>query len=329
MKWDEFAFLNQQLAGMLKTGIPLETALRQLCQTMERGELRSELEQLEASLAKGVPLREALAARKFPPLYVKMVLAGIEGNNLPGMLTMLGDHYRRVDLIWTRLKTLMVYPAIVLCTALILFVSVTILFSALMQTTAVELFESSGLPTVLPWSVWYPAVALILIGVGVVFAIAIPQSRDWLNWHLPGFKEAGCSQFASAMRLMLESGTPLRDALGLMQQLERGTLAGGELGRWQSRLSEGHGKFEDVANDPKVFPPLFVWLISQAGEDLAKGFARAADIYQARALHRIEMLLYAALPVTVACLGLIICLQIIPLMRMFVSMLNGLGAGEL
>src|SRR5436309_259451 len=30
MKWDEFAFLNQQLAGMLKTGIPLEGALRQL-----------------------------------------------------------------------------------------------------------------------------------------------------------------------------------------------------------------------------------------------------------------------------------------------------------
>jgi type II secretory pathway component PulF len=28
MKLDEFAFLNQQLAGMLKAGIPLETALR-------------------------------------------------------------------------------------------------------------------------------------------------------------------------------------------------------------------------------------------------------------------------------------------------------------
>ena len=40
MKWDEFAFVNQQLAAMLKDGIPLEGALKQLCATMARGGLR-------------------------------------------------------------------------------------------------------------------------------------------------------------------------------------------------------------------------------------------------------------------------------------------------
>ena len=34
MKLDEFAFVNQQLAGMLKSGVPLEGALRQLCETI-------------------------------------------------------------------------------------------------------------------------------------------------------------------------------------------------------------------------------------------------------------------------------------------------------
>ena len=55
MKNDEFAFLNQQLAAMLRDGIPLEGALRQLCADMKRGTLRSELEKLEAELARGVP----------------------------------------------------------------------------------------------------------------------------------------------------------------------------------------------------------------------------------------------------------------------------------
>ena len=51
MKWDEFAFVNQQLAGMLKTGIPLEGALRRLCETMRHGRWRTELELLQADLA--------------------------------------------------------------------------------------------------------------------------------------------------------------------------------------------------------------------------------------------------------------------------------------
>ena len=54
MKYEELAFVNQQLAGMLKTGIPLEGALRQLCAQMRRGRLRAELEALEADLAAGV-----------------------------------------------------------------------------------------------------------------------------------------------------------------------------------------------------------------------------------------------------------------------------------
>ena len=60
MKLDEFAFFNQQLAAMLRDGIPLEGALRRLCQEMHAGSLRTELQTLEADLAKGTPMADAL-----------------------------------------------------------------------------------------------------------------------------------------------------------------------------------------------------------------------------------------------------------------------------
>ena len=47
---------------MLRDGIPLEGALRRLCQEMRRGKLRDELQSLEADLAKGTPMAEALKA---------------------------------------------------------------------------------------------------------------------------------------------------------------------------------------------------------------------------------------------------------------------------
>jgi type II secretory pathway component PulF len=37
MNYDEFAFFNQQLAAMLREGIPLEGALKQLCAGMRGG----------------------------------------------------------------------------------------------------------------------------------------------------------------------------------------------------------------------------------------------------------------------------------------------------
>ena len=53
MNYDEFAFFNQQLAGMLREGIPLEGALKQLTHDMARGNLRAQFEALGSDLARG------------------------------------------------------------------------------------------------------------------------------------------------------------------------------------------------------------------------------------------------------------------------------------
>jgi type IV pilus assembly protein PilC len=92
MKLDEFAFLNQQLAGMLRAGIPLEGGLRQLSATMARGELRQEIEALERDLAAGAPLAEAVGRRELPVLYVRLVQAGVSGGDLTGVLILLSDY---------------------------------------------------------------------------------------------------------------------------------------------------------------------------------------------------------------------------------------------
>jgi hypothetical protein len=57
---------------------------------------------------------------------------------------------------------------------------------------------------------------------------------------------------------------------------------------------------------------MFVWLVAGAGEDMATGFQRAAQAYQARAAYRTEMLLYAALPAALLLLGLMILSQVYP-----------------
>ena len=331
MQYDELAFVNVQLAGMLRSGIPLEGALRQLSTTLQRGDLQSEFKCLEADLAKGVPLREAIGARHLPDLYRRMILVGAQGNDLPGVLVLLADHYQRTNAIATRLKGLMVYPALVLVAALALSSFLAVFFRSFCRDIPQIVNESSASLGFGPWMtvmIWTPVGVLGVLAFSALLGFAVPQVRRWLRWHLPGFKEAALAQMASAMRLMLKGGTNLADALGLLAGLESQTPAGEDVALWQRRLAEGGAHFQDLAAGSKVVPPLFSWLVSSGGEDLVAGFERAAEIYQARAKFRVELLLYTALPVSILFLGVMLVSQAYPVIRLFVqfgSMIDQLG----
>jgi type II secretory pathway component PulF len=320
MKLDEFAFVNQQLAAMLRNGIPLEGALRQLSATMARGGLRAELQQLETDLAKGAPLGESLASRKLPPLYAQMIQVGVRSNDLPGMLTMLADYYQRSHTTWTRLKGLMVYPLIVLVTSLGVSVFLWTLFTTLsrmLTLTMGDVMEGAVLPAltgfsmrIAPVGFFGPMAVLAVLTLIVGTLLAIPRLRRWLCWRLPVWRDASVWRSAAVMEVLLRGGCPLAEALELLRQLEAGSPAGADLARWRERLAAGHGQFVEMAKDSRAYPPLFVWLVSNAGEDLATGFKRAAELYQARAAWRAEMLLQAVLPVSVLVLGVLIFTQV-------------------
>jgi type II secretory pathway component PulF len=325
MNWEELAFVNQQLAAMLRDGIPLEGALRKLCEDMRRGALRAELEALRADLERGAPLAEALAARNLPPLYVRMVQVGIKSGDLPAVLTLLADHYERLNLVWTRLKGLMIYPLIVLVAALGLSAFLTVFAIACQQTFVRDLMAGKAMPAFYPVALWSPLILLIVASVVTLVAFATPQTRRWLRWHVSGFKETSLSQLASAMSLMLRGGCTLAEAIGLLQWLERGTPVEADLARWQQRLRAGQSRFADVAGGSKIVPPLFVWLVASAAEGLPSGFRRATEFYSARAAHQTEVLLYAALPVAVLFLGGLILVQLSSVFSVVISILGTLG----
>jgi type IV pilus assembly protein PilC len=318
MKLDEFAFFNQQLAVMLRDGIPLEGALRQLADGMRHDAIKGELTRLEADLAKGTPLTEAIGRRSLPDLYKRMVLVGAQGNNLPGVLTLLADYYQLRHSILTRLKGLMVYPLIVLLASFVVSGGIAWMWTALLIPASKDIFgivEGVSLPAFSQMvlgpvsTMWVPPFVIGLLLIFVIMGAAIPSLRAALRWRLPAFKESNLAQSASTLHLLLQSGISLPEAIGLLEKVEEGTRAGDDLNVWRTRLAGGIAKFEDMARGSRAFPPLFIWLVANAGEDIAAGVQKAAAIYAARAAYRTEIFLYAALPACVLMLGLMILSQ--------------------
>jgi type II secretory pathway component PulF len=337
MNHDEFAFFNQQLAAMLRDGIPLEGALRKLCQEMRGGPLRDELRRLEDDLARGTPLAEALAARQLPELYRRMMQVGVKSGDLPGALTLLADYYQRQNSLWTRLKGLMVYPLIVLFATFAVSGLFAVIWTHVVKPTYFgilpDLMEGQALPVAtraampLLQNLWvFPTVFGLLFALAVAVML-VPSLREAARWRLPAFREASVARVASSLHLLLKGGVPLPDAIALLARLESGKAAQ-DLGRWLKNLATGMGKFSEVAANNLAFPPLFVWLAANGGDDLAGGFKRAAEIFEARAAYRTELGLYAALPVAVLFLGAIILSEAYLLVSgflVFAQLLGGIG----
>src|SRR5882757_7434600 len=329
MNYDEFAFFNQQLGAMLRDGIPLEGALRRLCQEMRAGSLRDELQALEADLARGTPMADALSPRQLPGLYKRMILVGVKSGDLPGALTMLADYFQRQNSIWTRLKSMMVYPLIVMFVAFSISMVLAFLWTCVIGPSMKEVFGGMGMrlpgATLFAFetlqAIWvFPVVlgVLFLLAAGVVF---VPGLRGKILWRLPAFKEATVSRIASSLTLLLRNGVNLPDAIGLVEQLENSTAATADLQQWQKRLAAGSVKFSEVAAGNRLVPPLFVWVVASAGEDLTAGFNRAAEIYHSRAIYRTEVALYSVLPVASLFLGAVILSQAFLVISMFLPLI--------
>ena len=314
MKQDEFAFFNQQLAGMLQAGIPLEGALKQLCSTMRHGATRNQFQKLQSDLLQGKPLEQSLQSSELPEFYRQMVRVGAQTNDLPGMLLLLADYYQKLSLLQTRLKGVLVYPLIVLFSALGLSIFLSLLYGRIIREMAVG--DVFAIPPMLFFSLWLPPLLLTAISVAALFSIFHPRIRRFLRWRIPALRDANLSQLASAAGLILRRGSDMGSVFKLLRQLEALTPAEHEIAIWEKRLGEGHAKFSDMATEKKTFPPLFFWLVENSGSDIAGGFMKAAEVYGNRAAYRADMLLFAALPVSVLILGMMLVLQVAPFMQM-------------
>lgn len=328
MNHEELAFVNQQLAGMLKCGIPLEGGLKQLCSTMRRGKLRAELESLEADLAKGTPLKDALTRRNLPDFYKHMLVVGAQANDLSGVLIMLADHYSRTHSLRTRLKGMMVYPILVLLTALVLSLALALLFRPLVDGVILDLADGIGVSNPSPalW-LWFIPGFLILICLLLAVALGIPKVRDYLRWHLPGFRDASIANLAASLNVLVANGVPLHEAITLMANLETSNRANADLTFWKGEIESGQWKPQGSVCQFRVLPPLFFWCVASAGEEIANGFKQAADLYTRRASHQRDMILFAALPVSIIVVGAIVLNQFWPAFTSLIRVMDALGSG--
>lgn len=169
---DFFAF-NQQLAHLTSAGMPIEQGLRLIAQDMRSGRMADTIRDLASEMERGTSLEQAFDKfqDRFPPLYSKLVGAGVTSGNLPGMLFNLGRHMELIERLRAALWRAAAYPITILIGVVVVLYFVT--QHILPKFDAIFRDFGTKLPALTEWLMMLPAAAPYIFGTLAVIVIAL------------------------------------------------------------------------------------------------------------------------------------------------------------
>jgi type IV pilus assembly protein PilC len=127
VKANDFLLFNQQLAALLRAGIPILQAITMLRRRATSVRLRAVLEEVETAIRGGAALSQAFAAQgaTFPRIYTASILAGERSGALDEVLSRYVTYMRRSVGLRRKIRGALAYPAFLLvaCLGMVIFLT--------------------------------------------------------------------------------------------------------------------------------------------------------------------------------------------------------------
>jgi len=116
IKANDFLLFNQQLAALLRAGIPILQAISMLGRRATSARLRIVLAEIEDAIRGGSALSQAFAEQGdiFPRIYTASILAGERSGALDDVLTRYVSYMRRSVALRRRIRSALAYPSFLL-----------------------------------------------------------------------------------------------------------------------------------------------------------------------------------------------------------------------
>jgi type II secretory pathway component PulF len=281
-KLQELATFTQQLANLLRCGMPLTVALQSMTHLESKGIPSDISKQLKQDVMEGRSLSDAMTKQStiFSDMYVNMVRAGEQSGALVEVLKRLADHYERFAEVQSKFTSALIYPAIVAVVG----VAIIFFFMTFMLPRFLTIFSGLKVPLPLPtrilmgisdfFSTYWWLILLVVAVLGMLFKRfqATEQGRrkiDGWKMNLPVFGKAIrlnlFGQFARTLSTLLINGVPVLTALKICEQIMSNTRVKEAIASTREAVTDGKTIAQPLARS-KLFPQLMIDLI-KIGED--------------------------------------------------------------
>ena len=256
VKLPDLVIYARQMATMFEAGLTLVDILDILNDQTEHPVLKDVNKQLQRDVEMGRTFYAAVSAHPnvFPPLFRQMIKAGEAGGVLDQVLNRMADHLERENELNQKVKSAMMYPAVIGSVAVI--VLIVLLTFVIPQFVGIL----SGLGTEIPLptrivigtsaafrNYWWA----ILGGIGLLFvALRLytntaegQRIKDNIMLKFPVIgklvRKVSISQFSRTMATLASAGISLFDGLRIVEDVVSNRIISETIGQAHAKLGEG------------------------------------------------------------------------------------------
>jgi type IV pilus assembly protein PilC len=297
IKRHEFLVFNQELATLLKAGMPLVQSLDILRSRLSNPVFKSVLDDVYEKVRGGTALSDAFTAHGdlFPSVYTASLMAGERSGNLDAVLRRFVAYSKTIDTVRSKTISAMIYPIILVALAVVLVaiivVKVVPTFAEFYGSFNAELPLSTrmivGLSDIIRAQLWLILIALGAAALGFYTWIKQPgRGAQFDRWILKlpmiggSVHKFSTSQMARTLATLLGGGIPLVNALEIAARSTGNRYMGQELEIVGARVREGQS-FAGTLLERQTVPDVAIKMI-EVGEStgsLTEMLNSLADFY--------------------------------------------------
>lgn len=330
------------LGTMLTSGIPIMEVVDSMLEDTT-GNQRKILLALKEDLVQGRSISESFAAfpNAFDPVTVNLLKAAERAGNLDTTLKDLTVNIKKEIEFNDKVKGALTYPMFVVG----VFVAVLALMLVFVIPRIASVFKRLNvtlpLPTVILITVSdfvlaYTVPSLIVIVVTIVVSVFLfkTQKRRFINalLSLPLLRDLAKSidltRFNRSMSLLLASGLPIVEALGLAADVVNKKEVFNMIERAKQAVSGGKNFSEGLKGHKKIIPGVMVRII-QAGEKsgtLEKSMQELADYFDEEVSNRLKTLSTLLEPIMLVIIGLLVGAMMLAVIAPIYNLIGNISA---
>ena len=340
----DFLVFNQELATLLKAGMPLVQSLDILRSRVDHPTFRPVLDEIHDSVRAGSSLSEAFAAHGdlFPPAYGASLLAGEKSGSLDAVLRRYVAYMKVIGGVKRRTLAALVYPAVLIAVALVV-VAIIVLkvvpeFAAFYDSFGAELPLVTRV--IVKSATFARSQILLLSGAALLIGAAawswarqagqralVDRTILGVPWAGSTIRRFATSQMARTLATLLGGGLPLVNAIDIASRSMSNRFLSAEMRAVGQRVREGEAFSAAVAARGQ-FPDVFVKM-AEVGEStgaLQEMMASLADFYDEEIESELGRFVSLVEPVLLIVMGLVIASLLLALYMPLFQLTSVVGA---
>ncbi len=337
-----FLLFNQELAALLRAGLPLLQALDLMLERMEDEEFRRVLTDIRDRVSSGEDLSEAFAAHgdMFPRLYPASLKAGERSGELEEVIRRF-MHYQKLVLdARKRAVSALIYPALLVGMSLLMLVVLSIFvvpsFTNFYEGMDAELPLLTrivvGFSVFLRDQIWILALAAVVGVIAFRRWVRTPAGR--LRWDAMRLKMPlmggvlrlfGLSEFTRSLATLLAGGIPLVPALEISVGAVGNASLRSSIEPEIARVRQGQA-FHEAMDASDVFPPMAVDMakVGEATGALDEMLTNIADFFDDKVETQLQRILSLVEPAMLIFMGLVVAAILLSLYLPMFGALSGI-----